>query len=170
VLTIAHVEENDKDASITHLALRTYRNANFSSCGELQSLETKLFHASIRLYSRVRGDPGAVAGMFTYFNDSTESDIEILTRDSIDQIWYTNQPNTDSKGHTIAAAGTQAVLPSDVVWTDWIVHRLDWLPEISQWYVNGIFVANKTYGVPTSPSYLMLNMVSTASRRDIDYL
>jgi hypothetical protein len=98
--------------------------------------------------------------MFTYFNDSTESDIEILTRNTTNLVQYTNQPDIDSEGHTIVAAGTTSTLPNNRIWTGWNVYRLDWLPDSSNWYINNIFVTNKTYGVPKYPSYLVMNMVS----------
>jgi beta-glucanase (GH16 family) len=140
--------------------LRTFRNPDFSSCGEVQAKEADVYHASIRISARVRGDPGGVAGMFTYFNDSTESDTEILTGNATTLVQYTNQPDVDSNGHTIAAAGTTSTLPNDGAWTAWNVYRLDWLPASSNWYINDMFVANKTYGVPKYPSYLVMNMVS----------
>jgi hypothetical protein len=98
--------------------------------------------------------------MFTVLNDSTESDIEILTRDPPNYIRYTNQPSVDAEGEVIPGAETDATLPDSAVWTDWNTHRIDWTPRISAWYVNDIFLANKTYGIPKSPSYLTLNMVS----------
>jgi beta-glucanase (GH16 family) len=152
-------EKNPDDHQITHLALRTNRNKNFSSSGELKSLLKNVYHASIRVNARVRGDPGAVAGLFTYFNDSTESDIEILTRDPATQIHYTNQPSTDAFGHAIVAAESTQLLPHHGVWTDWTRHRLDWLPNLSAWYANDLLLAKTTYGVPQSPSYLTINMV-----------
>lgn len=130
----------------------------------MENLQQNIFYCSIRLRARVRGASGAVAGMFTYLDDSCESDIEILTRDPADRIWYTNQPNVGPDGYTIKEAGTEATLPDGVAWTDWNTHRLDWTPHISAWYVNDIFVANKTYGVPQFPSHLALNMVSNNVR------
>jgi beta-glucanase (GH16 family) len=124
-------------------------------------LQANIFYASIRIQARVFGNSGAVAGLFTYLNDSTESDIEILTRDPADKIRYTNQPSTNAQGHTIAAAGIDATLPDAVQWTDWTTQRLDWTPSMSAWYANDILVANNTYGIPNLPSYLVLNMVSS---------
>lgn len=99
--------------------------------------------------------------MFTYLNDTCESDIEILTRDPANHIRYTNQPPLGSDGDTVVAAGTtDATLPAGVAWTDWNTHRIDWTPRVSAWYVNDIFVANETYGIPQFPSYLNINMVS----------
>ncbi len=119
-----------------------------------------MFHASVRINARVRGDSGAVAGLFTFYNSSQESDIEILTKGNLSTVYYTNHPNTDANGHTISAAGTQSTLPNHGVGSDWNVHRLDWVTGLSRWFVNGDFVANKTYGVPTVPSTIIMNIVS----------
>jgi hypothetical protein len=43
-------------------------------------------HASIRIRAKVVGSKGACAGMFTYFDDDNESDIEILTKENDDRI------------------------------------------------------------------------------------
>ena len=99
--------------------------------------------------------------MFTYLNDSTESDIEILTRDATNLIRYTNQPSAVD-GRDVPEAETDPTLPDGAVWTNWNTHRLDWTPDISAWYVNDVFLANKSYGVPQLPSTLVLNMVSFA--------
>jgi hypothetical protein len=39
-------------------------------------------------------------------------------------------------------------------------YRLDWLPTVTQWTVNGKNVANKTYGIPKGAATLNLNMWS----------
>ena len=43
----------------------------------------------------MRGDAGAVAGLFYFRNSANESDIEILTRDQTSEIRYSNQPVVD---------------------------------------------------------------------------
>lgn len=108
----------------------------------------------------MRGGSGACAGIFTYFDDDNESDIEILTRDETNHIRYTNQPGLDDAGNEIPEASTDAVMKNGAVWTEWNDHRLDWTPELSAWYVNGEQAVTKTYGIPKNPSSVILNMVS----------
>lgn len=98
--------------------------------------------------------------MFTYLNDSTESDIEIMTRGPPNRISCTNQPSLTPDGETIPEASTNATLPDPVVWTDWNTYRLDWLPDRSTWYVNDVEMVTKTYGVPKRPSSFLMNVVS----------
>lgn len=47
-----------------------------------------------------------------------------------------------------------------VRWTDWHTHRIDWVAGKSSWFVDGRHYLDKAYGVPTVPSYLILNMWS----------
>lgn len=131
-------------------------------------METALLHASIRIRARVAGSPGACAGMFTYYSDDQESDIEILTRDEHNVMRATNQPGVDSRGIVIPEASTQVTFSpansnTDGSWADWNEYQLDWLPGRSEWFINGVSKLNKTYGVPTEPSNFQIKMWSDGS-------
>lgn len=47
-------------------------------------------------------------------------------------------------------------------WSDWNVHRLDWLPGISAWYLNGNMAASTKVHVPggSEASRVIINMWS----------
>ncbi|KAL4899433.1 hypothetical protein BDW74DRAFT_171487 [Aspergillus multicolor] len=150
--------EHDSDSSNTHLTLRSYRNSDFVSTAEIDSKVTDMYHASITVRARIRGASGACAGIFTYYDDKTESDIEILTKDATTQIHYTNQPGLDDEGNEIPGASTEVSMPGGAVWTDWVEHRLDWTDGLSAFYVNGVLAEEKTYGVPDSPSTFIANI------------
>ncbi|CAG8227275.1 unnamed protein product [Penicillium salamii] len=103
--------------------------------------------------------PGACAGIFTYHDRNTESDIEILTRDPPHVVHYANQPDYDFEAdREIPGASTIATLP--VPWTTWATHRLDWFPSISRWLVNGEIQDARTYRVPDLQSMVVLNLWS----------
>lgn len=122
----------------------------------------------------MHGAPGAVAGLFLYQNNQNESDIEILTRDRTSEIRYSNQPVVDSSGNEIIGASTSVNLDTreqldgsedpdvlrrslpDVRWDQWHTHRLDWVQGRNSWFIDGEHYLDKTYGVPTVPSYLVL--------------
>ncbi|RYF37737.1 MAG: glycosyl hydrolase family protein, partial [Cytophagaceae bacterium] len=145
-------QENDT----SFLSLRTSRLDDHQTAGEIENQQRNLMHVSMRMYGRVTGDAGAVAGFFTFFDDSNESDIEILTRDPKDQIRYTNQPSVDKEGNEITQSSTGPTgLPA---WDEWQTHRIDWLPKHSYWYLDDQQVAANTYSVPRKPSFLILNM------------
>ena len=144
----------------THLTFRTHRFLDFQSTAEAESATKDFLHASFRYRARVRGDAGAVAGLFTFYDDNNESDIEILTRDPKDVIRYSNQPQVDSSGNYVQASETDQTLPAGMAWDGWNTHRMDWLAEMVSWSINGVNVVNKTYSVPARPLTLTLNMWS----------
>jgi hypothetical protein len=147
-----------QENNVSFLTLRTSKEETYQTAGEIENQQKNLMHVSMRMYGRVRGDKGAVAGFFTFVDDSNESDIEILTDDPTDQIRYTNQPSVDNEGNEIAAA---SVGPTDLPsWENWQTHRIDWLPKKSYWYLNSKQVAANSYSVPRKPSFLVLNMWS----------
>ncbi|KAL2802367.1 concanavalin A-like lectin/glucanase domain-containing protein [Aspergillus granulosus] len=150
--------QRDLEDSTSYLVLRAYRNADFISSAEIETKVHNIFHASIRIRARVRGDPGTCAGIFTYYDDVNESDIEILTRDPTNHVRYTNQPGLDANGNEIPEATVEAVMGGGAVWTDWNDYRLDWTAELSSWYLNGELAHTKTYGIPTQPSTFIMNM------------
>lgn len=151
-----YVGQNDDSNPFTWLTLRTSRLDDFQSVAEIENLQKNMLHASMRMYGRVVGASGAVAGFFTFFDKTNETDIEILTRDPKDKIRYTNQPALNDEGDEIAAA-SQAI-GNLAPWDEWQTHRVDWLPGNSYWWLNGGQVAKTTYSVPSAPSYLVLNM------------
>ncbi|KAH6893536.1 concanavalin A-like lectin/glucanase domain-containing protein [Thelonectria olida] len=146
--------ENNKDedaASDTYLTLRTRRLPGFQTAVEFQSTPGNFRYVSMRMLARTVGAAGAVTGMFTY-RDSTgkladiqESDIEILTRGPKDKIQYTNQPSYTDDGGEIPRATRNATTPD---WSNWVVHRLDWTPDVVQWYVDGERTARIEFQTP----------------------
>lgn len=172
-ITMVNSQQNiyltrDTPNSPVHLTLRTNRLSSFQSASDLETVETALLHASIRVRARVSGSRGACAGMFTYHSDDQESDIEILTRDEYNVMRATNQPGVDSRGIVIPEASTQVTISAansdiDGSWAGWNEYQLDWLPGRSEWYINGVSKLNKTYGVPTEPSNFQIKMWSDGS-------
>ncbi|KAA8624440.1 glycoside hydrolase family 16 protein [Pyrenophora tritici-repentis] len=155
--SVANVYLGEED-STSYLALRTSRLDDYQTAGEIENEQKNLMHVSMRMYGRVQGTKGAVAGFFTFFDDENESDIEILTKDPTDQIRYTNQPAVSKDGNEVAVA---SVGPTDLPrWDDWQTHRIDWLPKNSYWYLNQKQVAANTYSVPRKQSFLVMNMWS----------
>ncbi|KAI2608017.1 glycoside hydrolase family 16 protein [Hypoxylon sp. NC1633] len=152
---------DNNPASRTYLSLRTYRHpvGNFQSSAEIQSLSPNYKYLSMRMYARTRGPAGAVAAMFTYRGGNTdadvqEADLEILTRDAANQVHYTNQPSS-ANGMARPNATRQVTIPG--VWSNWRVHRYDWSPGSSDWYVDGRHVGSIQYQTPRDPVTLLFN-------------
>lgn len=106
-----------------------------------------------------RPPPGACVGIFTYRPPNCESDIEILTSDPSYRVRYANQPDYDPETD-LMIPGASTVVDLDVPWTNWSTHRLDWLSEVSRWWVNDKPREAKTYRVPNMESRLVINLWS----------
>jgi beta-glucanase (GH16 family) len=158
-----YIKKNDDDdaASNTFLTMRTMRLPGFQSAAEFESVST-YHYVSVRMLARVTGSAGACMALFTYLGgeelaDVQEADIEIMTRDAKDRIQYTNQPSFTEDGDEVPKATRNATLPEGVEWDDWVVHRLDWTPERSVWYVQGQEVASIEFQTPKDPAQIILN-------------
>jgi hypothetical protein len=152
------LEQNADDSSITHLALRTHRNTHFSSCAEVVGRNSSIYLASIRVNARVWATPAPRPGSSRITRLAGVGHRNTNVRP--DMMRYTNQPNTDAYGYTIPQAGIEAAMPNGSLWTDWNVHRVDWLANVSRWFVNGIEATNNTYGVPQHQSFFTMNIWS----------
>jgi beta-glucanase (GH16 family) len=138
--------------------MRTTRQPDFQSSAEIENEQKNMMHATLRFRARIVGDAGAVAGLFTYADDSDETDVEVLTRLNSSTIYYSTQPSVDKHGNDIPE-GSVAVggLPD---YNDWHEHRIDWLPGVTRWFVDGALARTSTYGPPRKPSGLVMNMWS----------
>ncbi|KAI0120910.1 glycoside hydrolase family 16 protein [Hypoxylon sp. NC0597] len=161
-----YIESNsDADpASSTYLTLRTYRHGagDFQSSAEIESVSASYQFVSMRMYARTRGASGAVTAMFTYRGGATEADVqeadlEILTQEASNQVHYTNQPSQVG-GVARPDATRQVSIPGS--WSDWRVHRYDWTPGSSDWFVDGTSVASIQYQAPVDPTTLLFNVWS----------
>ena len=159
-----YIQENDDKTadSDTYLTMRTKRLPGFQSAAEFESTEQYQF-LSVRMLARAIGSPGAIAALFTYRDPSgelakvQEADIEILTRDPRNKISYTNQPSYTDDGDELPEATKNASLPAGALWSNWLVHRLDWTPEASLWYVDGTEVARIEFQTPIDGAQVILN-------------
>jgi len=100
--------------------------------------------------------------MFSYCDDESETDIEILTHDPISQVRYSNQPTANPEtGAAIAGATANESIPSSN-WEQWNVHRLDWLPEQTAKWADGVRLQTSTVNVQnaTAGSQVFLDMWS----------
>ncbi|KAL8423458.1 hypothetical protein RB596_003605 [Gaeumannomyces avenae] len=158
-----YIERNsDSGASYsdTYLTMRTARLSGFQAASELESVSPNYRFVSVRMLVRTLGDPGACTAIFTYRGNRhveqvQEADIEVLTKDPNTYIQYTNQPSFTTDGNSVDGASLNATVPTP--WTEWAVHRLDWTPSKSTWFVNGLQVASLSFQVPRDASHVNLN-------------
>ncbi|KAI0402686.1 glycoside hydrolase family 16 protein [Xylaria palmicola] len=162
-----YIEKNtDEDpSSDTFMTMRTLRYQHYQSAAEFESISKAYHFLSVRMYARTFGAPGAVTAMFTYRDDGDsaqltsvqESDLEIRTMDPKDKVQYTNQPSYNTKGDDIPAATRNATTPTQVDWSQWSVHRMDWTPRDTTWFIDGKEVASIAFQVPRDPSQVIFN-------------
>lgn len=124
--------------------------SDYQEGAEITFTEHNISYASIRISARVNGASGAVFGFFTYYDDDNESDIEISTRDSTSVVRYSNQPayTGDPDWLPIPGATVNKSMPNGRKWTDWHIHRLDWLPDRSIFYVDDVQMNETLTNVP----------------------
>lgn len=146
------------------LTLNTTRLANDTQQGgEIFYSPADVTSVSLRVSARVNGATGAVAGFFTYENDTQESDIEILTRDANGKtVHFSNQPTTLDNGEIDKKATFNKTIPKDATFHDWTTYRLDWFAnqDHSAWYINGKRMAKTDRNVPQMPSTVFIDMWS----------
>ncbi|KAJ9152191.1 Concanavalin A-like lectin/glucanase [Coniochaeta hoffmannii] len=167
-----YIEKNGdpSPSSETYLTLRTQRMGDFQTAAELESNSTGYHFLSVRMLARTTGSAGAVTALFTYRKADPssssaggedrvqEADLEVITRDPRDLVHYTNQPSVSAtSGDVVPDATRNVTLPGGLEWSDWAVHRLDWTPSQSTWYVDGVQTANISFQVPRDPAQLILN-------------
>jgi hypothetical protein len=157
-----YLEYPEQESSQTHLTLRTQRLAAFQTAAEIESTSAKFKYLSIRMRARTLGAAGAIAAMFTYRHSDTlalvqESDLEIRTSDPPGLIHYTNQPAYTDAGDVVPDATLNATMPGARGWGDWAVHRMDWTPGKTTWFVDGKVVASIAFQVPRDESNIILN-------------
>jgi len=156
-----YIAPNSDGGSDTMLQMRTARGSDFQSTAAFQS-KSLIDHASMRMYSRTHGDPGACTAIFTYLGaenltDVQEADIEFLTKDPENKVHYTNQPAHYGNGTLVRGAGHNTTMPDGKKWTDWLLHRMDWTPGMTTWSLDGKQMRAQSFQAPVDPSRIVLN-------------
>ncbi|KAK0387067.1 hypothetical protein NLU13_5380 [Sarocladium strictum] len=166
LIPLDYVRENVYMGNLNGRGLLTLNTSMLSNNtqlgGEMFWRPADVDAVSMRVSARVTGDSGAVAGIFTYHNDTQESDIEILTRDMGSSVHLTNQPTLDSHDQPIADSTFNQSMPWFKTVDDFSVYRLDWFPNlgVSAWYVDGSLLKSSEVNVPFEASTLMIDMWS----------
>jgi hypothetical protein len=159
-LYIERSDDPGASSSDTYLTMRTARHRTFQSASELESVSSGYRFVSVRMLARTTGAPGACTAIFTYRGNRRldrvqEADIEVLTKDPATAIQYTNQPSFTTDGNSVDGSTVNGTVP--IPWTEWAVHRLDWTPRKSPWFVTGDEGASLEFQVPRDASHINLN-------------
>ena len=113
------------------------------SGAEIYTNDRDILYGSVRTTAQISDVAGTTNGFFFYKNDGQEADIEINTATLYTGAHYTNQPHDPGELSTTATTG----LPSDAT-TTMHEYRLDWLPGMTIYYIDGVEQTTLTQNMP----------------------
>lgn len=115
---------------------------------QIHTSRTDIQYGSFRATFQVVGtSQGAISALFFYANDTTEVDIELLTRDNPNSVRFTNQPDSTS----------QVIMPDGLTRNTTNDYRFDWSSESTTFYINNVLSDTKTEDVPRTNGSIFLN-------------
>ncbi|KAH0263183.1 concanavalin A-like lectin/glucanase, partial [Aureobasidium melanogenum] len=121
------------------------------SVAQLETEYSDILYASVRTVAKISNVPGTTNAFIFYANDTQEVDFAFLTSD-ISKAWLTNEQTTYGAPYTTYSVAA----PADAN-TAWHEYRLDWLPGVSKFYIDGALVQTITDNVPTTPGSWIWN-------------
>ena len=111
---------------------------------EVSTTEKNILYGSVRTMMQISSVSGTVSSPFFYKSDSQEADIEVITGGKYQGIHYTNQKATLTADQTTVAFTSPADLTSEMH-----EYRLDWLPDRTDFYLDGVKQTTLTGNVPS---------------------
>ncbi|KAI4716600.1 concanavalin A-like lectin/glucanase [Aureobasidium sp. EXF-10727] len=121
------------------------------STAQLATNYADILYASVRTVAKISNVPGTTHGFIFYANDTQEVDFAFLTSD-ISKAWLTNEQT----GYGAPYSTYSVAAPADAN-TAWHEYRLDWLPGVSKFYIDGVLVQTITDNVPSTPGSWIWN-------------
>ena len=145
--TAANVNVNDSILALTCSAYNQSSNTRTINAAQVSTTRNDIKYGSFRSRHKMDGSPGAVGAIFFYASDTQEVDIELLTRDPVQNVHFTDQPD-----YTVST-----YMPNLIDRTIYANYRFDWLPSESRFYINDCPSANFTDDVPNVNGTIKLN-------------
>ncbi|KAH0369426.1 concanavalin A-like lectin/glucanase, partial [Aureobasidium melanogenum] len=121
------------------------------SVAQLETEYSDILYASVRTVAKISNVPGTTNAFIFYANDTQEVDFAFLTSD-ISKAWLTNEQTSYGAPYTTYSVAA----PADAS-TAYHEYRLDWLPGVSKFYIDGALVQTITDNVPTTPGSWIWN-------------
>ncbi|CAO0801231.1 unnamed protein product [Mucor circinelloides] len=114
-------------------------------------------YGTYRARMKTSNVPGTVAAFFFYRNDTSEIDIESLSRfHDPYKTYFAIQPQIYDKGAASPLTNEKHDLQFNPT-EDYHEYRFDWLPDSVKFYIDGTFVREMTTNIPDSPGRILLN-------------
>lgn len=136
--------------TVTHSPSLT-QNSGPISTAQLATNYNDILYASVRTVAKISNVPGTTNAFIFYANDNQEIDFAFLTSD-LSKAWLTNEQNS----YTSPYSTYSVAAPGDAS-TAWHEYRLDWLPGVSKFFIDGVLVQTITDNVPTTPGSWIWN-------------
>ncbi|THY27038.1 concanavalin A-like lectin/glucanase [Aureobasidium pullulans] len=153
---IVNIGQDTKDPSITLTVPGGQQHGPVSSA-QITTGFADILYGSVRTVAKVSNVPGTTHGFSFYANDTQEVDLAFLTSD-ISVIHLTNEqltPDSELSSYQVDA-------PSDAA-TAWHEYRVDWLPGVTNFYIDSELVHSIDRNVPTTPSFFLWNSWSNGN-------
>ena len=119
---------------------------------EISTAEKNILYGSVRTMMQISSVSGTVSGAFFYKSDSQEADIEVITGGAYEGVHYTNQEASPTADQTTVALASPVDLTSEMH-----EYRLDWLPDRTDFYLDGVKQADLTGNVPSTAGAWLWN-------------
>lgn len=133
-----------------HHSPLTYQSGPISTA-QLATNYNDILYASVRTVAKISNVAGTTNAFIFYSNDTQEIDFAFLTSD-ISKAWLTNEQNSNTSPYSTYSVAA----PADAN-TAWHEYRLDWLPGVSKFFIDGVLVQTITDNVPTAPGSWIWN-------------
>ncbi|KAI5271496.1 concanavalin A-like lectin/glucanase [Aureobasidium subglaciale] len=121
------------------------------SSAQLATSFNDILYASIRTVAKISNVPGTTHGFIFYANDTQEVDFAWLTSD-VSKAWLTNEQVSYGSPYSTYSVGAPADASSA-----YHEYRLDWLPGVSKFYIDGALVQTITDNSPSTPGAAIWN-------------
>lgn len=119
---------------------------------EISTQADDILYGSVRTTIKASTVPGTCHGAFFYKDDNQEIDIEVITGALWKGVHYSNQKvDPGAEASTI-----QMALPSDAT-TEFREYRTDWLPDRTDFYLDGKLQKSLKNNVPSSAGSWLWN-------------
>ncbi|EME85748.1 glycoside hydrolase family 16 protein, partial [Pseudocercospora fijiensis CIRAD86] len=125
---------------------------------EISSRRDDILFGSFRIGMKMTDVPGTVGAFFFYFNDSTEIDVEILSRENSNKTvnLVIQSPQSAAQGYASGPDFINKSLEFEPA-SGYNEYRFDWLPERVDFYANGQLLTTVTRNVPRNAGKLHIS-------------
>ncbi|KEQ78128.1 concanavalin A-like lectin/glucanase, partial [Aureobasidium namibiae CBS 147.97] len=148
---IVNIGLDASDQSLTLTVPGGQTNGSPISTAQLATNYNDILYASVRTVAKISNVAGTTNAFIFYSNDTQEIDFAFLTSD-ISKAWLTNEQNSNTSPYSTY----NVAAPADAN-TAWHEYRLDWLPGVSKFFIDGVLVQTITDNVPTAPGSWIWN-------------